>query len=234
MKKWFVLNLPFVALLIVFGLTEAESATISLNPTDDAVVRNWSPDGNINTEYLWVNANELYNDPGNYNVSRAYLKFDLKEIPDSSQVIYAELRLYALLFIGGTVNLWHASSDNWTENWDSLTWNNQPSVDGFLAQLDILATPSSIKYINLTATWDSTVDLIDNYLSIAVTIVDESPDEPMQAEFKSKDYLSYPYHRPLLTIEYEEMAPVPLPGAAWFLGSGLLSFIGCRKILKRF
>jgi hypothetical protein len=138
-----------------------------------------------------------------------------------------------MLYRGGTVNFWHASSDNWTESWDSIAWDNQPAVDGFLAQLGILDTLASLKYVDITQTWDSTIDLIDNYLSLAITMVDESPDEPMQAEFISKDHLSLPHYRPLLTIEYEEITHAPLPGAVWLLGSGLLSLIGYRKISKK-
>lgn len=230
-KRLFILSLLVV--LFLCALPEAESATISLNPTDDAGVWNWYPTGTIDREYLWLTANERPDDPGNYDIARAYLKFDLMDIPDSSRIINAELRLYAMLYRGGTVYFWHASSDNWAEKWGSLiTWNNQPAVDGYLAQLDVLDTPSSLKYIDLSQTWDPTIDLIDDYLSIAITMADESPDEPMQAEFISKDYLSYPYYRPLLTIEYEEMAPVPLPGAVWFLASGLFSLIAYRRVSK--
>jgi len=231
-KKLILIILTVFVALVLLASPESESATISINPTDDAVVWNWYPSGNKNTEYLWIKASERLDDPGNYDIGRAYLKFDLGDISDSAQIIHAELRLYAMLYRGGTVNFWHASSDNWTEGWDSLTWDNQPAVDGFLAQLGILDTPASLKYIDITQTWDSTIDLIDNYLSIAITMVDESPDQLMQAEFKSKDYLSYPYHRPLLTIEYGEIRAVPLPGAAWLFGSGLLSIIGYRRISK--
>ena len=141
MKKEFVLILIFFVSLVVFESSEAESATISLNPTDDAVVWNWYPSGNNNTEYLWIKANERLDAPGNFDIGRAYLKFDLGDIPDSSQVMHAELRLYAMLYRGpSTVNFWHASSDNWTESWDSLTWDNQPAVDGFLGQLGVLDT----------------------------------------------------------------------------------------------
>ena len=233
MRKESVLIFTLLAALVLLASPEAESATISLNPTDDAGVWNWYPTGTIDTEYLWIKANQRLDDPENYDIGRAFLKFDLGDIPDSSQIMHAELRLYAMLYRGGTVNFWHASSDNWTEKWGStITWNNQPPVDGFLAQLGILDTLSSLKYIDLTQTWDPTIDLIDNYLSIAITMVDESPDELMQAEFISKDFLSYPYYRPLLTIEYEETAPVPLPGAVWLLGSGLLCIIAYRRISK--
>jgi hypothetical protein len=223
----------FVFIMIVnISFHEAEAATISLNPTDDAVVWNWYPDGLNNTEYLWITANERLGDPGNYDLGRAYLKFDLSDIPDASQVVHAELRLYAMIYRGGTVNIWHASGDNWTENWGSLTWNNQPAVDGFLAQLGILDTPASLKYIDISQTWDPTVDLIDNFLSIAITMVDESPEEPMDAEFKSKENQDSLYHRPLLTIEYEEITPVPLPATLYLFGSGILSVIGYRRIFK--
>ena len=233
MKKEFVVVLTLLAALVLLASTEAESATVSLNPTDDAVVWSWYPSGNNNTEYLWIKANESPGDPGNYDVARAYLKFDLGDIPDYSQIIHAELRLYAMLYRGASrVNFLHASSDNWTESWDSLTWDNQPAVDGFLAQLGILDTLSSLKHIDITQTWDSTIDLIDNYLSIAIMMVDESHGELMEAEFVSGEYRTDPYYRPLLTIEYEEIRPVPLPGAAWLFGSGLLSIIGYRRISK--
>jgi hypothetical protein len=233
LRKESVIIFTLFTALVLLASPEAESATISLNPTDDAGVWNWYPTGTIDREYLWLKVNERNDDPGKYDIARAYLKFDLGDIPDSSQIMHAELRLYAMLYRGGTVNLWHASSDNWTERCGStITWGNQPAVDGFLAQLGILDTLSSLKYIDLTQTWDPTIDLIDNYLSIAITMVDESPDELMQAEFISKDYQSIPYYRPLLTIEYEEVAPVPLPGAVWFLASGLLSMVTYRRVTK--
>lgn len=230
MKEGFVLILTLIAALVLLASPEAESATISLNPTDDAVVGSWYPTGNINSGTLWIQAGERPGYPGTYDVSRAYLKFDLGDIPDSSQIVHAELSLYALLHRGGTVNFWHVSSDNWTESWDSLTWENQPAVDGHLAQVGILDNLSYRKYIDITPTWDSTIDLIDNYLSIAITMVDESPDQPMQSEFFSKDY-SYTF-RPFLTVEFEETTIAPLPGAVWLFGSGLLSIIGYRRISK--
>jgi hypothetical protein len=234
LRKEFVLILTLFIALVLLALPEAESATISLNPTDDAVVWNWYPSGNNNTEYLWITANERLDDPGNYDIGRAYLKFDLGAIPDASQIAHAELRLYAMLYRGpSTVNIWHASNDNWTESWDSLNWDNQPAVDGYLAQFGVLDTLSSLKYIDITQTWDSTIDLIDNYLTIAITMADESPAQPTQAEFYSNDFQPHPYVRPLLTIEYEEINPVPVPGAAWLFGSGLLSIIGYRRISKK-
>lgn len=233
MRKGFLLILTLFITTVLLALPKAESATISLSPTDDATVGNWYPTGNTNSDTLWIQASEALDDSGNFSISRAYLKFDLGDIPDSAQIINADFRLYLKGYSGGTVNFWHASSDNWTESWDSISWNNQPAVDGFLAQLEISDSSSSLKYTDITDSWDSTVDLIDNYLSIAVTMVNESPDEPMWAEFISQENFDFPFnYRPLLTIEYEETTSVPLPGAAWLLGSGFLCIVGYRRISK--
>ncbi len=233
MRKAFILILIVSVAVVIAASPESESATISLNPTDDAVVWNWWPSGTIDQEYLGVQANARHDDPGNFNIARAFLKFDLGDIPDSSQVINAEVRLYAMLSKGGIVDFWHGANDNWTESLDSrITWNNQPGVDGHLANLEVLDTLSSLKYINITETWDPTVDLIDDYLSIAITMVDESPDDLMQAEFISKDFLSYPYFRPLLTIEFEEITPAPLPATVWLFGAGVIGIIGYRRRSK--
>jgi hypothetical protein len=223
-------------LAVAFALSaspESQSATIALNPTDDAGVWNWYPAGTINREYLLVSANECLSNPGNYDIARAYLKFDLGAIPDSSRILQAELRIYATRFKGGGVNFWHASSDNWTESgYLRITWDNQPAVDGFLAQLGVLDTLSSLKFVDITQNWDPTMDLMDDYLSIAIAMMDESPAESMQAEFVSQEYHNYPYYRPQLTIEYEEIAPAPLPGALWLFGSGFISVILYRRISR--
>jgi hypothetical protein len=233
MKKVIGFTLVVFVALILLASAESQSATISLNPTDDAAVWNWYPDDNQNTEYLWLKASQRLDDPGHYDIGRAYLKFDLGTIPDASRIVHAELRLYAMLWRGGAVNFWHASNDNWSEMGDlSISWYNQPAVDGFLAQLGINDTLSSLKYIDITQTWGSTIDLVDNYLSIAITMVDESPDQLVQSEFISKDYQANPFLRPLLTIEYEAMPHVPVPAAVWLLGSGLLAIIGYRRISK--
>lgn len=100
-------------------------------------------------------------------------------------------------------------------------------ADGYLSWLGVPDKSSVFKYIDTTDTWNSTIDLIDDCISIAISMEVEFPDELMQTQLISKDNSRNPYYeRLLLTIEYEEITSVPLPGAAWLFGSGLFGVSG--------
>ena len=233
-KKFILILIVFVAVAIVAS-PESESATISLNPTDDAGVWNGWPTGTIDRKHSWGMANTRDDDPRNYDIVRAFFKFDLGDIPDSSQNMNTELRLYAMLSEDGKVNFWYGSHGGYpTKGWgSSYITSDSHAVDDFLAQLGILDRLSSLNYIDITEGWDSTIDLIDNYHTIAITMANETPGDLVQAELISGGFVSYPpFYRPLLTIELEEITSVPLPAAAWFFGAGVIAIIGCRRRSK--
>lgn len=84
------------------------------------------------------------------DVRRTYLQFDLGVIPDGATVLGAELDLYLddVPDSTGSEATLQAVDGNWTEF--GLTWNNQPTLEGFYDQLTFNDSPGY-------KTWDATV-----------------------------------------------------------------------------
>lgn len=61
------------------------------------------------------------------NTARAYLKFDLNELPSGAYIYEAQLKLYMFDYWGsGSTYIWvHQVTESWQEN--QITWINQPN-----------------------------------------------------------------------------------------------------------
>jgi len=163
-----------------------------LLPTDDAQVVEAFPDSNYGgTTSLYV---------GRYvsRAERAFLKFNLPEIPDDWTMIEAKYYNYcwkvypAVIYGGANVQVQAVEDDNWTEG--TITWNNQPTSG---AVLDGPYRVNTVRWYS----WDVT-DFVAEQLKgdrvVSICMVDTGEDSGRQySAFESKEWWN---DRPYLEI----------------------------------
>ena len=157
-------------------------------------------------------------------MSRTFFKFE-------TQTEYLHLFYHTStgLHFSGDISLFHIDEDSWTEN--LITWNNQPMayLDG---NKELVSFPKPdlpedrwVQWdIFSGGKWNYENDLIDDQLSLLMSLEANlnQTDVWPYASFLSSENGNF---EPYLAIEYE-IQTVPLPGAVWFLGSGLLGLVG--------
>jgi hypothetical protein len=209
--------LALIAVSLCLAAPGASWATVyDLPATADATVDNVEPDFNYGAQnQLPIIAFFLGNI---YN--RAFLKFDLS-ITAGETITGANLYLYCTSPGGRNADLFYVANDSWGE--DTITWNNQPDPGALLSGV----TPSPEGWImwDLMPNW--TPD-IDGFVSLLLKASAEDTGG-FGARFLSDEYNPDPTLRPYLRVTTN---PVPIPGAVWLLGSGLLSLVGIRRFRK--
>lgn len=194
MKKTLVLAMVLVSACL--GQVFAED----LSPTDDAATLSSLPDNNFGTIHV-----NLWTSP----TARSYFIFDLS---DYASIDSAKLYLYKKTGTGTTSVSAYSTSSAWTEG--SLTWNNQPSLQG---------TPVTTSVgTNGWYFWDVTSfaqAAAGNTLALGLT------STGVQRTFSSaEDTGNWPYLRVVGTA-----APEPVSSALFVLGGGLLAAYRARK-----
>lgn len=127
------------------------------------------------------------------------------------------------------VNFFHVIDDGWSET--SISWNNKPSHDDYMRYIYSpgLAPSWNRGYIDYDAAgfdgWNESTDLIDNYLSVVVQCTN---DEFYRSIVGYSQNLSA---GPELYLEYT--SAVPIPGAVWLLGSGLIGIFSIKRKFKK-
>lgn len=240
MKNSYFIIFALFALLFVTA-TECKANYTSLICTGDANVADHdnfigSRDANYgDSEY--ITARMVLDRTGNItDRDRSYLKFDLGIIPDNATILNASLNLFyhtsTGLHFSGDISLFHIDEDLWTES--SITWNNQPMLnlnnDKQLTSFSKTDLPEDrwVQWDIFSGDkWSYKNDLIDDQLSLLMSLEANlnQTDVWPYSSFLSSENGGY---EPYLTIEYE-VRPVPLPGAVWLLGSGLLGFVGVKR-----
>lgn len=149
MKPSNLVKLLIVALLLLpmacpERLPPAGAAPVSLltrdfNPADDSYVYENSPNTNFGDYMIYVRSKDGAN-------VRAFIQFDLDNIPPGSKI--TEARLYLYKYGAPDVTRTYRCSrvtSSWGEN--SITWNNQPAVE----------SPTSDNTIGTSVGWESWV-----------------------------------------------------------------------------
>ena len=175
-----------------YSHTQFQTSLI-LPPTDDAHVLQAYP----NVNYGSVDA--LY--VGRYldSAERAFLKFDLSEIPDGSTIIEARYHSYCFRVNAGGANvqIQAVESDAWTES--TITWNNQ-STPGAILDGPYLAYISDQWY-----SWDITDFVAEQFTDdkvVSICMVDTWEDSGTQySGFESKEWYDATV-RPHLEVFY--------------------------------
>lgn len=220
------------AILKVLSLTgllisaPAGAVTLSLAPVADATVASDSPTTNFGSDPVLSTGRTT---SGNtLHLWTSLLRFDLSGIPDNLSITGATLHMYQVngagLLISGT-DISHVADDTWAEN--TVTWSNQPNTGNLLGTNPDDRTHRGWSQWDLleTGLWNSSDDLTDNALSLAIT---ESGGNSTH-NWCSKDSdltncLVAGETVPISSLRqpYLEVSYVPLPAAAWLFASGLV------------
>lgn len=240
MKRYFVLEgrrkkmLFFVSIvLFIFSvLGSAEASLYSQEPTDDSFVSISFPDLNFDnhdTHFLYKQLEIHAGTTPTSGIKRAYLMFDLTEIPDNSVITHASLWLYLRSDNTGLatpVYVHQVGDDSWNEN--EITWNNQPgsATSTTLAGRTLSGNGWRDWDLMQLGLWDYASDLTDNDLSLLVKFLYEGSGSDWDKFRSREDTYSGGTRHPYLYIEYQ---PIPIPAAAWLLGSGLIGLVAVRR-----
>lgn len=171
-----------------FGNQVFSGLTQTLYPVADAYVSNTEPDTNFGTSY------NLFAGKSGSAVYRAFLKFDMTQIPEGYEIISAILEVQGSYIPAAavTVGAWQ-TSEAWNES--EITWNNQKTAyDTSPADTCVIAIG--------TNQWDVTRDADDTYCyDRELSILLQSTNESLAyyTGFWSREFTGY---SPRLVVQY--------------------------------
>ncbi|HDM75145.1 MAG TPA: VPLPA-CTERM sorting domain-containing protein [Deltaproteobacteria bacterium] len=160
------------------------------------------------------------------SLQRSYLRFDLSGISDNSVITSATLHLYCYSNGSSGLSVGVYRTGNFSEG--TLTWTNQPGLDPSYALTSETLAPEWNSW-NIVQQWNYKPDLGANNLALSVRFKNEA-GSGQYAYFWSREYAGLTYD-PYLVIEY---TPVPIPAAAWLLGSGLIGLVAFGGRRRRY
>ena len=170
-------------------------------PTDDASIKQYTPNTNYGTDSLIVRNKYGGGGQGIYE-DDILIKFDLSDIPSGTEIISASLNLYYYRWTennpaGRRLNL-HRITSSWQEN--TVTWNTRPSYTSVVTSYSFVPS-STYNWMEMDATSD-VQDFVNGYeTNYGWQIMDETYwgtyDIPA-AWFRQKEYGS---NKPYLDVE---------------------------------
>jgi hypothetical protein len=171
--------------------TTTENVDENLLPTDDAEVAQSYPDSNYGgLTYLYVGRWEG-------GAERAFLKFDLSEIPQGSTITEAKYYNYCWRVNAGGANVQVQAVENdaWAEG--TITWNNQPALG------PVLDGPYQVASPGQWYSWDIIDFVIEQFAGdkmVSICMVDTGENSGEQnSVFESKEWGG---ERPYLEVTY--------------------------------
>ena len=219
-----LLSCVMALLLLTAPVTWADEI-IKYYPTADASVYRENPNSNYGTEQ-WLGV--LSYAPT--VILRTFLEFDLSSgIPRGEIITGANLYLYSDLQQNSPFIELHKTATGWIESGSGgITWNNQ----GVQAPMDFAWL--SFTHVTSSKTWYSWAvpasALTQGLVSFGLKFGLEGGTATLSADFPSREMTGTTLD-PYLMV-YTTTNPVPLPGAVWLLGSGLLGLAGWRRFRK--
>jgi hypothetical protein len=186
-------------------------------PDDDAYV---GEENSLSSDNLWV---QSYKD----NNRRAYLKFNMENLPVDAKIYEARLVMYAKISsfqhtwenengyspVSMLVSVMAVDNDNWSEG--AIRWNNNPGYDNVLLNEDLpsentweIAYDEDVQNENVGMWYTFNVSSYvngqragnDNLISLCLKAPRENSSFKRYAWFRSKESAGY---RPYLQITYE-------------------------------
>jgi hypothetical protein len=213
-----VLLIAIVGLFLCFG--QAFAALYTVSPTDDSRVTTFAPTANFGSD---TGLSTTFNlSPS--AITTTFLKFNLSSIPAGETITSATLYLYKSGGAGDSgTTAYFVSTDSWAES--TITANNAPALGSAIGSNSTLGTQSNSTWLNwvLTLTPQMTSDSV---LSMALQ------ESVLSGISKSHTFFSSeaPSFQPYLEVQ---TTAVPIPGAVWLLGSGLLGLVAFRRRFKK-
>jgi len=206
--------------ILMMGATYLRAATITVNPKEDAYIRQFDPDrtfGDYGGEPSLVSG--ALGSRAQFEVRRALLRFDVSAIPPGAVVNSATLQMTVVMVplspVNSTFDI-RRVLQSWTEggvSWNSRSGAGTPwQVPGVTGSADSVSTPSSFVAVgsaNFTAyTFPSSTALLadvqgwvnDASSNFGWLLISENEVSPETARrFGARED---PAHQPVLTINY--------------------------------
>jgi hypothetical protein len=213
-----------VSLSLILMATGSWADSITYYPVADSQVDSVSAGNNGTLSSFGV---AVYSDTW---LQRSYLKFDLGSgIPAGETITGATLYIesYFTAVSGNPwVNLYPVADTSWVDRYPGyITWATAPPMD-----TGNLLDSTLVSALDTWYSWDvPATALTQGLVSFGLTL--QSEEMPSHyAYFYSREYKDGIDFYPYLVVT---TAPVPIPGAVWLLGSGLLGLVGLRRLRKK-
>lgn len=181
-------------------------------PTDDSTILSGrtgeGASTNMGSESYMLAGRLVRNNPSDAFIYRGFLKFNISDIPQTSTIQYAYLKLFGELNKGSITDFFvYQANGSWREN--TITWSNQPSVTGSKIAPKSTKTQTGADYIiwDVTSIVSAWVARTKNNYGFSVR---SSESGEIYMPFYSQEN-SNTDKRPELVISFVFNTPTPTP-----------------------